>query len=432
MPFTWHGALVVVGLILFLFVLAHGITGDGNARFEALATLLERHQLSSAPYSLIGPLFSVPLYALGWIVPDPGWWCARFNTLLLAAGFAATSRLLCYDDERRILRTFFLLVLTASMFPAHLADYYGEVFTAVLVLVGTAALVSDRAGLGWTLVVVGVANTPAALGGLLLVAIKKVVDSRRLRHVVPVVAAVLVLGTESWIRRGSPFLTGYEASAGAQTVLPYSGQPGFSYPFFFGVLSILLSFGKGLLFFAPGLLLPVAADAAGVPVRLRQCYQYWLLFLVGLIIAYAKWWAWYGGFIWGPRFFLFASFPASLAIAVYVHRARRLGPFAALATLVVLTLSTWVAIDGVAFNPQLGLCRENNYALEFLCWYAPEFSVLWRPFVAWTTPAPNARMIAAFCLVAYAVVSAPLLPSLAAAGRSVLGTALQAARTIRF
>jgi hypothetical protein len=23
----------------------------------------------------------------------------------------------------------------------------------------------------------------------------------------------------------------------------------------------------------------------------------------------------------------------------------------------------------------------NNFALEHLCWYAPEFSVLWRPFV---------------------------------------------------
>jgi hypothetical protein len=398
-----------------------------------LTALLERRQLSPMPYSLVGPLFSAPLYALGWIVADPRWWCARFNTLLLAAGFAATSRLLGDAHERRILRTFFLLVLTASMFPTHLADYYGGAFTAVLVLVGVAALGSGRAALGWTLVVIGVVNTPAALVGLLLVAIKKVVDSRRLRHVVPVVAAVLLLGIESWIRRGSPFLSGYEGNAGAQTVLPYSGRPGFSYPLFFGVLSILLSFGKGLLFFAPGLLLPVAADADDVPARLRQCYQYWLLFLVGLVIVYAKWWAWYGGFFWGPRFFLFASFPASLAIAVYVHRARRLGPLAAFATLGALTLSTWVAVDGVAFNQsELGVCGENQYALEFLCWYAPEFSVLWRPFVVWTAPAANACVIAVFCLVAYAVVSAPLLPSLVAAGRSAWGTALRTARTIRF
>jgi hypothetical protein len=92
-----------------------------------------------------------------------------------------------------------------------------------------------------------------------------------------------------------------------------------------------------------------------------------------------------------------------------------------------------VAIDGVAFNQsQLGVCRENRYALEFLCWYVPEFSVLWRPFVVWTAPGANAWLIAAFCLVSYAVVSAPLLPSLAAEGRSVWGKAFQTARKIRF
>ena len=35
------------------------------------------------------------------------------------------------------------------------------------------------------------------------------------------------------------------------------GRPGFSYPLFFGELSALLSFGKGLAFYAPGLILPI-------------------------------------------------------------------------------------------------------------------------------------------------------------------------------
>jgi hypothetical protein len=33
----------------------------------------------------------------------------------------------------------------------------------------------------------------------------------------------------------------------------------------------------------------------------------------------------------------------------------------------------------------LDLCFANNFALEHLTWYVPEFSVLWRPFVV---PAP--------------------------------------------
>jgi hypothetical protein len=51
--------------------------------------------------------------------------------------------------------------------------------------------------------------------------------------------------------------------------MPYTGRPGFSYPFLFGVLGILFSFGRGLAFFAPALwllLLPRKPAA----LRLRQ------------------------------------------------------------------------------------------------------------------------------------------------------------------
>ena len=60
---------------------------------------------------------------------------------------------------------------------------------------------------------------------------------------------------ENTVLRKSAFSSGYENNHGYQTLLPYSGLPGFSYPPFYGVLSMLLSFGKGLLFFAPGLVL---------------------------------------------------------------------------------------------------------------------------------------------------------------------------------
>ena len=57
------------------------------------------------------------------------------------------------------------------------------------------------------------------------------------------------------------------ALVGFRTALPYSGQPGFSYPFFFGVLSVLFAFGRGLVFFAPGLFAryPDAAAFAAAP-----------------------------------------------------------------------------------------------------------------------------------------------------------------------
>jgi hypothetical protein len=50
--------------------------------------------------------------------------------------------------------------------------------------------------------------------------------------------------------------------------------------------------------------------------------------------------------------------------------------------LLVLTLSVWVGINGAVFGQQsMDVCWANDYELEFLCWYVPEFSALWRPFV---------------------------------------------------
>src|SRR5262249_62404931 len=126
-------------------------------------------------------------------------------------------------------------------------------------------------------------------------------------------------------RRGSPFTTGYEGDHGIPTLMPYSGRPGFSYPFVLGVLSILFAFGRGLLFFTPGILFWFdERTRQRVPARAAVVLQ--LLFVAGLVLVYAKWWAWYGGGPWGPRYFVVAAAPASLLRAVRLrsraHRAR--------------------------------------------------------------------------------------------------------------
>ena len=111
----------------------------------------------------------------------------------------------------------------------------------------------------------GVKARGVELPELLFVAIKHVRDSRRVRHVIPVLLAASLILLESWIRRGHPFTSGYEGNAGLRTLMPYSGQPGFSYHYYFGLLSITLSYGKGILFFAPGLLLKVGVPLGRLP-----------------------------------------------------------------------------------------------------------------------------------------------------------------------
>ena len=54
--------------------------------------------------------------------------------IVLAVGLIAADRIMRDDVDRGLIRKFFLVLLAASMFPNHLRGYYGEVFTAVLVV----------------------------------------------------------------------------------------------------------------------------------------------------------------------------------------------------------------------------------------------------------------------------------------------------------
>jgi hypothetical protein len=265
----------------------------------------------------------------------------------------------------------FLLLLTlCSMLPHHLMAFYGEVLTLCLAGSGL-LLLTERRGTATVLLALAVVNTPAALPAVALGCLLSAWESRRWGTLLVPLAGALGILAENLMVRGGLFATGYEADHGLPTLLPFSGQPGFSYPFLLGLYGILFSSGKGLLFFAPGLALLRSGRIPGV----------WLAFLSGLILVYASWWAWYGGFFWGPRFFLFASLPAALALAVALHddsasRARRD------ATLAVLLLSAWVGFCGQVFaQTGLDICTADNFALEHLCWYVPEFSPLVRPLL---------------------------------------------------
>ncbi len=404
--------LIVAGLLAQFFLLYHGIWGDGTRRFVAISRLMENGTILADKYSMIGPLFSVPLWLLGQVIETSSWWSARYNVVVFAIGLLATYLILRNRVDRSLVRKFLLLLVVASMFPGHVQGYYGEVFTAVCVGVGILAAVFGPSLIGWGAVALGVANSPATIVGLAGVVLKRTWDTRRLRSLLPVVVAAGLIAAEAWIRHGSPFKSGYEA--------------GFTFPFFFGLISILFSFGKGLVFYAPGLLLPIKSRvltlAQGKPQDLFHAYTLWIAFLVGLVLVYANWYDWSGSWYWGPRFFLFASIPASFALAVCLHRRDSTLP-ANLLTLLVLCLSFWVGVDGALFGQgTLDACSINNYAQDYLCYYHPAYSALWRPFVVmaqvnWHLHAFLAAeqvgtrllLYATYCLTVFVYLAAPLV-----------------------
>jgi hypothetical protein len=409
---VFETSLIIAGLLAIFFLLPHTIHGDAAVRFQAISLLLEQGKLSNMPYSFVGPAFSIPFWLLGKLYMTPVWWISRFNVFVFAAGLLAIYFLLRNRIDRGLIRKFFLVLIIASMFANHLMNYYGEVFTTMLVVTGIIMFMAGRSLAGWSLVVLGVINIPANLAGLACVVIKHALDNKRWRYILALGAAAALAAFEYILRRG---FVGYEApiNPALRTIMPYSGLRGFSYPFFFGLLSILFSFGKGIFFYAPGLLLPVRGLIRSIRARINfdlyTTYLLWISFLVGLVVVYSPWWAWYGGWFWGPRFFLFASIPASLAIALRLHyRSNSLR--ANILTIAIFCLSLWVGIDGALFGQQgLNVCGANNFALEFLCHYTPEFSALWHPFVANESLTRQQLPYLAYSIIVFVYLMIPLL-----------------------
>jgi hypothetical protein len=413
--FEW--ALFIGGLAL-LFAMPHGIAGDGRERFKAIEQLVEYGTFADGRYSMVGPLFSLPLYHLGELVNTPRWWCARFNFFVFSLGLAAIWAILRRHAPAALTRQFLLLLVFGSMFPNNLMGFYGEVFTTMFVGVGLLAVCFGHPFLGWPAVVLGVANTPATLVGLAVVVSLLAIASKRVRYFVPLTVAVAIVMFESWLRRGSPFMSGYEGDRGMETLLPYSGRPGFSYPFFFGLVSILFSFGKSILLFVPGLVIGGFGVLRGLTERLWRTQRMWIAVVVGLVVVYSKWWSWYGGFCWGPRFFLIACLPAALAIAARLHTHETASFRINLATLVVLAWSVWVGASGAVYgNDSLAeICAADDYKSEAFCWYVPELSPLFWPFVARPPLSALEVTLLAYGAVLFAVLSAPLYASLGTEG----------------
>jgi len=139
-----------------------------------------------------------------------------------------------------------------------------------------------------------------------------------------------------------------------------------------------------------------------------------MLFVVaGLVAVYAKWWAWYGGLAWGPRYFTLAAIPAALILVLRVRAAGQSAGRDAL-SLVVLALSAWVGFVGLisSLDPP-AVCSANHYALESFCWDVPEYSSLWQP-VLHPPPLTAATVtITAWCIIVFAYFAAPLAVALA-------------------
>ncbi len=195
-------------------------------------------------------------------------------------------------------------------------------------------------------------------------------------------------------------------------------MPGLSPPLFFGVLSVLFSFGKGLLFFTPGLVSLFEANVWKEEAPMGTFLSASAAYSLGLLLLFSRWWAWTGDWFWGPRFYLFVSFFAAMLLLALYRRPSLSTPWRVF-FFFAAALSFWVGCQGIMYGQDfLEPCYEGRKDVGFMCYYVPEMSVLWRPFVVW--PVVQGRKVAVliyFMLVAGTVLWLPARALLADAIR---------------
>jgi hypothetical protein len=157
---------------------------------------------------------------------------------------------------------------------------------------------------------------------------------------VPVIIVCLLLGLYNLVRFGNPLSTGYDLGAGET----------FSNPLWLGLYGFLFSPYKSIFLYSPILL----ACLVSFPLFLKRHRQEgWLLGLIVIahLLLFAKWYMWWGGFAWGPRFlvpltpFLVITLPPLIEGVL----ARRL-LVGKLALAALVLLSTAVQVLGVSVN----------------------------------------------------------------------------------
>ncbi len=380
----WEIFLIVLGVVIYVLSLPHGIHGDASVRYDALRNLLATGQLTPMVYSYVHPIFSAPLLLFGYLYKDGFWWVSRFNTFVAFATIAYVAYVAraWKDWNASRVRLLVLLLLGATMLPKHVTDYYAEVFSACLAL--AAIFFYQRGRSFWAVLALCLStwNVIATIFGAAALLCFFALRSRRWRYLAALPLLPLGFAVENYLKYGELYPTAYMAmQVGPHTMLPYAMGPGFSYPLFFGLLNVLFSFGRGILFFAPGLIALFHPALWRGQDRSKEVLWASAAYMVGLTLVYAKFWAWHGGAFWGPRYFLFASLLAAFALASLSGEEGLSPPWRTYWVGAVL-LSLWVGCQGVLFGTDfLEDCFSRGHELEFVCNYVPEYSVLWRFFI---------------------------------------------------
>jgi hypothetical protein len=215
------------------------------------------------------------------------------------------------------------------------------------------------------------------------------------------------------LRYGSIWLSGYHEGR--------DGAFGFSTPLLAGLYGIFLSSGRSLFLYSPlGLLALLGARnfLKNAPAESALIAGTAL----PVLFAYAKWWAWHGGWEWGSRFFLFLI-PLLMWLSSpawrWIHQKLTPPPMRwtyRMLFALLFAVSVYVQVLGVSIHPAAywGLAARELTVLEYpvykeseweirddmpLAHFVPEFSPLaahhWLIWATWNRSRLDDRALAA-------------------------------------
>jgi hypothetical protein len=354
-------------------------TGDDPIRVEMARTL--------ADGSLPGDKYSLVLPVLGAVALRVGDWLGlgdllldNFSQIVLCGWLWVVARVRYVGTSAVASRL--AALLAASMLTVYAMGFNAEVFSATTVSAGLLMLVTARGRnivLPALLIGLGGANIPAQLPAIAVALAAGAWWFRRWQVLVPVLAMLATIVADVRASTGHWGLSKYpNGETVVFEVLPWGTVVDFGYPLIFGLVAILFSFGRGLMFYVPTL----AVAGSRMPRETLVFRALMCVYGALLVVTYAKWWAWYGGVTFGPRFFLTLAVPGAIVCANALSTLTA-SPTVRRLALASTLLSTWVMFVGISFGitPRTAArCIEDEYRLELLCWYSAEYSTLLAPF----------------------------------------------------
>ena len=405
-------------VICFLLVFAShkpSISGiDSKARYHQIASWfgdLEEGVELDQRYSIAQPVLAVPLYTLGKITEgnrDPQGakkhriaLVSQFNHLVLFVFLIWLYRWLLHGAQLKVsqVEEVILALLLFSFFLPHSTDFYTEILWSTSLFysivkgqdylagrsISWVLLIAATFIAGWAspvaLIILSLAVAPPLLWQWKKEGVARGHIPLILSYGLGCMLAVVFFAGENYLEQGEFFRSGY------------SGEQFGAFNFsLLGYLGLLISPGRGMLFFAPGFFLFFYFISKELRPHFGEIEREAIisLWLAGAAtwLAFASWNYWGGAGYWGPRFLMLPSILGAYFLARLWHLRAYLSPQAKAMLMFLLGISFYVIRFGATYAQHFHHLCAPRRSVEGMVnchftWYESPFYLFTQDAAGW-------------------------------------------------